>query len=203
MATSGPPTTWTNPDGLLVRFGGTEVVPGTVGSYEDHLGGGEVIEFRFDFGTDVTTGGQVIGTSSSGVGALADPNGAFFIPSTAILERVEVFVVKALVGGTSLSMGLIKSDYTTQVDATGLLAAEVTASYGTTGRRWIYTKSGGFLDGAPGTTSALQGTALGLPPGGATPVDAQPTVYTVGTFTSGRLQVRLTLAYSARDAILT
>ena len=203
MATSGPPTTWTERRWSSGALGATEVVPGTVGSYEDHLGGTEVIEFRFAFGSDVGFNGQVIGTASTGVGALADPNGAFFIPSTAVIERVVVFVEKAMVGGTSLSMGLIKSDYSTQVDATGLLAAEVTASFNTAGKTWTYTKSGGILDGTT-TTSALQGTSIGGPPGGAgTSVDAQPTVYTVGTYTAGIIAVRVHLGYYGRDAILT
>ena len=207
MATSGPPTTWTNSDGLLVRFGATEVVPGVVGSFEDAVAGKTVVEFKFDFGTDVATNGQVIGTSATGVGALADPNGAFFLPSTAILESMEIFVVKALVGGTSVSMGLLSSAYvraTGAGDDVGLLNAETQSHLGTTGRRWIYTVSGGYLDGAPGTTSGQQGTGLGSPPGGTSaPVDALPSVYTAGTFTSGRLLVRLFLSYSARDVILT
>lgn len=203
MATSGPPTTWTNADGLLVRFGATEVYPGTVGVYEDHLGGGEVIEARVGFGTDLATGGLAVGTASTGAGALLDPNGAFFIPSTATIERVVIFVEKALVAGTSVSMGLIKSDYTTQVDATGLLNAETQSHLGTLGRTWTYTVSGGLLDGAT-TASSQQGTTIGSPPGGAgASVDCQPTIYTVGTFTSGIMVVRIHLGYFARDAILT
>lgn len=207
MATSGPATTWVNKDGLLVRFGPTESVPGTVGSFEDHLGGQELFEARVDFGTDVATNGQIVGTATTGVGALLDPNGTFTIPNTAVIEKVEIFVVKALAGGTSLSMGLLNpSTFLTIAGGTthDLLNAETQTNLGTTGRRWIYTVSGGFLDGAPGTTSANGGSALGVPPGGAgSAVVAMPSVWTVGTFTAGRLQIRIYLSYSARDAVLT
>lgn len=206
MAT-GLATTWTNADGLLVRFGPTESVPGTVGSFEDHVGGQEVIEARVDFGTDVASNGQVVGTATTGVGALLDPNGAFIIPATAVVEKIEVFVVKALVGGTSVSSGSLdpKAFGTlTGGSTTDWLAAVTQSNLGTTGRRWIFTVSGGFLDGAPGTTNSTQGIGLGLPPGGVTaPLAAMPSIYTVGTFTAGRLQIRFFLSYSARDAVLT
>lgn len=207
MATSGPPTTWKNADGLFVRFGGTEVVPGIVGSYEDHLGGDEVLEARVYFGTSLPTSNPAyptIGTASTGSGALLDPNGAFFIPKTAFIKAVEITVVTALAGGTSVSMGLNNDDATyTAIDATGLLNAETQSHLGTAGRVWRYTVSGGFLDGAPGTTSAQQGTSVGGPPGGGSPVLALPTVYTVGTFTAGALDVRIILTYDAKLAILT
>lgn len=206
MAASGISTTWTNADGLLVRFGTTESAPGTTGSYEDAVGGNQVMEARVFFGTDVPTGGYTPGTSATGVNAMLDPNGGIFIPPTAIIERMEIFVVKALVAGTSVSMGLMKSDYATRVgsDDVGLLNAETQSNLGTTGRRWLYTISGGFLDGAPGTTSAHNGTALGSPPGGVTtPLNAIPTLYTSGTFTSGELSISIFLRYASRDAILT
>lgn len=208
MANSGPPAIWKNSDGLIVRNGPTEAVPGNVGSYEDHYGGGEIIEAFVDFGTDVVSNGLVVGTVATGViGALLDANGAFFIPKTATIEKMEIFVTKALVGGTTLNMGLLNSDFTRATgagDDVGLLNAETQSNLGTIGRRWIYSVSGGALDGAPGTTSTHQGTGLGLPPGGTSaPVDAYPSIYTTGTFTSGRLQIRIFLNYSARDAILT
>lgn len=199
--TSGISTTWKNSDGLIVRFGTTEGTASVGGTYEDSVGGLQVLEFN---GLDLTT----LGTSSSGIGSLAGPgNGTgsgLFIPSTAVIEKVEIFVVKAATVGTSLSMGLIKSDVTTQVDATGILNAETQSHLGTLGRRWIYTVSGGFLDGAPATTSAQQGTSLGSIPGGAgSGVDCYVTAYTVGTFSAGVIDVRIFLSYNARDAILT
>lgn len=195
MATSGVSTTWLNADGLLVRFGTTESVMGTAGEYEDHVGGTEVFELRLDL--------TKLGTSSTGVGSFADPNGTVKIPSTAVIEKVEIFVEVAAVGGTSVSMGLLKDDgvYSTNADATGLLNAETLSHLGTLGRRWIYTVSGGFLDGAPGTTSAQQGTTVGAAP--ATDGVTIPTAYTVGTFTAGLITVRLFVNYFARDAVLT
>lgn len=206
MATSGPSTVWTNSDGLLIRFGTTEAIPGTVGEYEDHLGGVEILEARVDFGTDRGTNSQLIGTSATGVGALLDPNGTVFIPKTATIESLEIFVVKAMVGGTALYMGLLNSDYTRATGAGGdvsILNGATASELGTLGRRWRYTVSGGFLDGAPGTTTSTQGTELGAPPGGVSaPVDAYPSIYTTGTFTSGKLQIRINLSYSNRDAEL-
>lgn len=208
--TSGIPTTWVNSDGLLVRYGPTESTSGTGGAYEDHEGGTEIFEFRLILAN--------LGSAATGTGALADPNGTIMFPATGVLEKVELFVEVAAAGSSAtLSMGFLNAstggsagtmgtptgtftNQTTDSSGNGILNAETQSHLGTLGRRWIYTVSGGFLDGAPGTTSSQQGTLLGAVP--AYDVLMPTAYYSTAAFTAGIIAVRLYVNFYARDAIL-
>lgn len=101
--------TWTNNDGLYIKYGQTEVTPsigGTVVSY------GEVQKIEFDL--DLTTLTDTAAVLMDNV----------VIPDNSIITKVTVFVTEVTAGTNSnLNLGLHQLDRTTAVDADGLLAA--------------------------------------------------------------------------------
>lgn len=102
--------TWTNSDGLHIRFNGDEAAMKKAGSYGHYDAGRQVVEIQFD-GTDVTaTGTETI---------LSD---GFRIPAGAHLEKAEFEVQDVFTSGGSatLSFGLIDEDRSTAFDADGI-----------------------------------------------------------------------------------
>lgn len=187
MALSGPPTTWLNADGLLVKFGPTESVPAIVGSLESRVGGTEIVEVRLDLTTLSTSTTSILDHS-------------FFIPSTAAIEKVEIEMITAATSGgaATFRLGAIKSDETTAIDATAFVNDIALASINAAGKLVTLTS---------GVTAA--GTSIGGPLGTAirttTPAVDGLLTAKAGTavYTAGLANIRIWLSYQSIDAILT
>src|ERR1700744_5692767 len=93
---------WFNNDGLYIQYGTQKAVPETGGDYMSY-GANRLIEVRIDL-TKLTSTAAV---QSNTTFFPAPPAGQLFI------EKVEVEVETASVGGTSFSAGLIQTDRAT------------------------------------------------------------------------------------------
>lgn len=152
---------WTNSDGLAVRFGATEGTVSVAGQYEDTIGGVNVTEVYITLTGLTATAGETI---------LADN---VMIPAGARIKAVEIINKTAATSGGSavLNVGLVKQDRTTAIDADGLVAAQALTSHDTAGERTYLT---------PGVTAAgaLIGTTLTDP--GLLVADYDTAAYTAG-----------------------
>ena len=103
-------TTWSNNDGLLVKFGTAEATPGE-GGHPLQYGPLMVAEVQFT-GTDIGSTATLIDRHT-------------IIPSGARIEKVEVVAETAFTSGGSatLDVGLVDQDETTEIDDDGLVAA--------------------------------------------------------------------------------
>jgi len=102
--------TWTNDDGLHIKYGtteGTSTHPG--GQYGGTVGGEHVAEVVIDL-TLLTETETIL-------------NDVVFIPNNAWITKVEVQCIEAAATGTAIDVGLIDQDRSTEVDYDGLLAA--------------------------------------------------------------------------------
>lgn len=102
--------TWFNGDGLLVKLGTVEATPG-IGGEEEVRGKQRV--------TEVKVTASTIAASST----IMEEN--VYIPKGARIEVVEVVGETACTaaGAATLDVGLIRSDRTTVISATGIVAA--------------------------------------------------------------------------------
>lgn len=159
-------TIWYNKDGLAVKMPADESKTGTTGEYST-LGAFREVEMTLD-----------LTTLSTSVTTIVD-EGNVTIPSGAQLEEVRIDVVTAAVGSTAtFSVGLIRSDYTTVLDATGLvnaLAVTAVASAGT-----VVTLNKG------GTTG--YGTSLGVVTANQLTITA---VAGTATFSAGKVKIKV------------
>lgn len=145
---------WTNDDGLTLKYGTTQVEVTKTGEYR-HDGPTRVLEIEFDH-ADIDSSNKIMSYGQR-------------VPQGARIEKVETYVYEAFAGGTSVDVGLIKTDKSTELDYDGFVDAEVTANL----------TLGANVAGA----GALVGTALteaGL-----------VTVNFTGTFTAGKAKVRV------------
>ena len=102
--------TWTNGDGLYLKFGTNEGTAGRGGEVVNY-GGTHIIEFELDL-TVLATATQTI---------LSD---TVVIPNGALLEKVIITVEEVSAGANAnLDLGLVDQDRTTEIDFNGLLAA--------------------------------------------------------------------------------
>lgn len=103
-------STWSNDDGLLVKFGTTEGEAGKGGQYST-LGPLRVAEVEIN-GTDITASEAVVDRHT-------------IIPNGSKIEKVEVVAETAFTSGgaATLDVGLIDQDETTAIDDDGLVAA--------------------------------------------------------------------------------
>lgn len=157
-------STWTNNDGLYIKYGTTEGVSGRGGEFD--FDGEHLTEFTLNL-TDVpaVSAPLVVGETSS-------------IPKGAILTKAEVFVLTASVGtNANLDLGYVDQDRTTEIDFNGILAA-----------------SDDWHTGAAGTTTTFvlgsteAGVLLGKPVANTALISAN---YDTAAFTDGRLRIRL------------
>lgn len=102
--------TWTNDDGLIVKFGTEQGTAGKGGSPVSY-GNVSVLEF------------QVTATTIGSSAAVVDNH--LVIPSGAVIHKVEVIAETACTSGDSatLDVGLIRLDRSTELDYNGLVAA--------------------------------------------------------------------------------
>ena len=146
--------TWLNDDGLTIKYGTTQVDSVKTGEYR-HDGPTRVWEIEFDT-ADVTSSNQIMSYNQ-------------LIPSGSLIEKVDILVYEAFAGGTSVDVGLVRDDTTTELDYDGFVDAEVTANL----------TLGATVSGA----GALVNTKLTQ--------DGLPTVNLTGTFTAGKAKVRV------------
>lgn len=125
------------------------------------LGDARMAEFTIDLTTLTTT--PVIQSQTTFIGA------AVFI------EQVDIDVEVAAVGGTSVSVGLMSTDRSTVTSNTGFVNAIVTASL-TQGAKISLTGGSTGAGGYIGTTTPSMGYLTSL---------------AAGTFSAGRIKVRI------------
>jgi hypothetical protein len=162
---------WTNSDGLLVRFDHEKIVRTTGGEFPGAGSLREVV-FKVDV-ADLTT-----------TPTLIEGEGIIF-PRNSRVEEVEVVAETAAATITSVSFGLKRLDRSTELDHDGLVAALVVASINAAGEKNTLT---------PGSTSAgaLIGTTLAYP--------GLPVAYIAGSTGTGVLVVRAKLYVPGEDA---
>lgn len=161
--------TWLNSDGLAIKTGVTEATQNQGGTFHaTGLDGSKIVEVEIDLTT--------IGTSNT---LLADN---VIIPKGSQIIEVKTIAEVAAVGGTSVTVGLLKLDRSTVISATGILAAAPIAQFDAVGETAIYSVSAVLPTAATGI-GALVGTVTtdaGLLYG-----------LRVGTFSAGRLVVQI------------
>lgn len=155
--------TWKNNDGLLVFFAG-ELRQFEGGEYPG-AGANRTIEIEVD-AASLTTSAVSFG----------DP--WVILPRNSVIESVEVISETALVGGTSVSVGLVRLDGTTPISTTGLVSALPIANLNVDGEKNV-------LTAGVANAGSLVGTETAYP--------AYLTALAAGTFSAGRLVVRVNL----------
>lgn len=154
--------TWTNNDGLYIKYGQTEVTPSIGGAIKsDDV---QKIQFDLDLTTLTTTRAVLMDN--------------VVIPDNSIITKVTVLVTEATAGTNSnLNLGLVKLDRTTEIDEDGLVAA---------GDGWHAAAIGTIEEYVQGSTEhgAVLGTIITDP---ALIVG----YYDTGAFTDGTLKVTI------------
>ena len=148
-------TVYVNNDGLSWRFGPGQADSKDSGHFRTN-GSTQEVELEFDY-TDLTASANTILSHGQR------------LPKGARIESAEIFVTTAFAGGTTVDVGLIKSDFTTELDYNGFDAAVATAAL----------TAGASITG----DGALIGTVL-----------SENGVFTVGaagTYTAGAAKVRI------------
>lgn len=155
--------TWLNKDGLTVFFAG-ELRQFEGGEYPG-AGANRTIEVEIN-AAELTTS------------AVSKGAPWIIVPRNSVIEAVEVISETALVGGTSVSVGLVRLDGTTAISTTGLVSALPIANLNVDGEKNVLTA---------GVTNA--GSLVGAE----TAYPAYITALAAGTFSAGRLLVRVRL----------
>lgn len=147
---------WLNDDGLYIKYGRSE------GISQDN---GGVVAGSFA-GEQVATVGLDLTALTATETILND---VVTLPKDAMITKVVVHVVEAATGGTSVEMGMIAADRSTEIDYDGLLASVLLADINVVGETNTYTEAGliGTILAAKGYLSASA----------------------TGTFTAGKLRV--------------
>lgn len=155
---------WMNTDGLYVQYGTQKAIPTTAG---DYLSYGETrdIEFTVNLGSAPysTAGTYIVGNTT-------------FLGTNIFIESVNYDVETAAAGGTSVSIGTMRSDRVTGVSATNLSAAVAT---GTLTAGASATVNTGGIVGTTVTTTQFPDNF------------AYITATTIGTFTGGVVKFRV------------
>ncbi len=107
--------TWTNNDGLLIKFNAEEAKE-RLGGQVVTAGNRQTLEF-------VVTAADFDAANNT---IVAD---SVFLPSNAFIEEAEIYVETAFAGATAtLDVGLVRKDRTTEVDFDGIDAAVAVAA---------------------------------------------------------------------------
>jgi hypothetical protein len=163
--------TWTNSDGLHVKFGTSEAVSTHAGgTYADPVSGLTITEV------------DILLASLTQTETIL--NDVVWIPANAHIVYVDCLCVVAGATGTAIDVGLIDQDRSTEIDYNGLLAASPAANYSAAGEYNRFYSTHTQIAGLTGT-GALIGTELtntGY-------VSASMTDATA--FTAGKLRVRI------------
>lgn len=125
MALAARPTnTWLNADGLLVKYGTQEGIPGKVGEYQDtHLGDAVVnVEIDYSLFTGITATQAVI------------VDYGCKLPAGAIIDAIRITTDKAFATNpTSIDVGLVREDMTSTYDEDGLIDGLLLATFDSVG----------------------------------------------------------------------
>lgn len=160
---------WMNNDGLYVQYGTTKAVPTTAG---DYLSYGETreIELTVTLANTAAAATTILGNTT-------------LFPSNVFVEQVEMDVEVAAAGGTSFSIGTMRSDRTTVgtggTAAGSFITGEVLATVTPAGKKVIYTAGTSAAGTAIGTTTSY------------TDGFSYITLTNVGTFTNGVMKIRI------------
>lgn len=154
---------WNNNDGLTVFFAG-ELRQFDGGEYPG-AGANRTIEIEVDLASLTTT---------------PTPFGEpwVIIPRNSVIEQIEILAETAAVGGTNVDIGLVRLDGTTEIDYDGLVVDLLTANINVQGEKTIVTAGATFAGALVGTETAYPGHL---------------TLNAAGTYTSGKLVVRVKL----------
>lgn len=173
--------------GQFLQFGTDKAFPELWGEYVMY-GPNRIIEGTLDL---VGTGYPAGSVSTTAATPTIVSNTSFFLggPQSSgtgttgqiFIEKIEVSAEIATASGTSWNLGLIKSDRLTIPSGygTGLIAAEVAATFATAGNLVTY------FTGVS-KTGSLVGTGPAIATG-----PYYLTAFTTGTFTTGQLKVRI------------
>lgn len=166
--------TWTNSDGLFIKFGDAEKNKTFGGSYCTY-GPQHITEMRIDL-TDLTSSAAIYPVNTVGVE----------LPSGAFIESVESYaeVLATSGGAATFDFGLIRLDRTTELDYNGLLAAVPLAQMNEAGEKNIFLGAGDTLPSGLTGQGALIGTALAN-------AGILTANYNTAAFTAGKLIVRV------------
>lgn len=148
--------TWTNADGLVIKFGKEGGVSNKGGHYST-LGPLQVSEIKLDY-TDI------LSATSTVVGGTSGPLG-IALPRGARIEEVEVVVETAFtssgtIGSSTLVLGLARLDRTTELDFDGITTASLTgtaAGLATVGTKTVIRKGSTGVGALIGTNLANAG----------------------------------------------
>ncbi len=150
---------WTNNDGLYIKFG---VEEGQVGKGGTYLVDGplQVTEFKFDY-TDCVLASAILGTKDGPTGVTAGAAGILF-PRGVRIEQVEVvaetaFTSSGTIGSATLDIGLIRNDRSTAYDDDGFVAALAFSALDSVGEKNVITKGSTGAGAFIGTTLANSG----------------------------------------------
>lgn len=160
---------WTNADGLTVFFAG-ELREYQGGEYPG-AGANRTIEIEVDALALTTT-----------PTAFGEP--WIIVPRNSVIESVEVISETALASGTSIDIGLIRLDNTTELDYDGLVDGLVIANLNVNGEKNVITAGATYSGILLGTETAYPGYL---------------TVTETGDFTAGRLVIRVNLYVKDAD----
>ena len=156
--------TWLNQDGLVVQFGAREAQAGRVGEYRS-VGPQRFVEFNVDL---------VSLTSTATIQSFNT-----MLPRNARIERVEVIAQTAATSGgaATLSVGLVRTDTTTNVSDTALVNALALTAIDAAG------ETSNLIVGATGAGGSI-GTSLAN--------NAYITArWNTAAFTAGQLRIRI------------
>lgn len=154
---------WTNADGLTYFFAGE--LREYQGGELPAAGANRTIEIEV-VAADLTTTAQAFGEPW------------IIIPRNSVIESVEVISETALVGGTSIDIGLMRLDGTTELDYDGLVNDLPIANLNVTGEKNVITAGVTYAGALVGTETAYPGYL---------------TVLETGTFSAGHLVIRVNL----------
>lgn len=162
---------WLNKDGLFIQFGTDKTTNEAAGEFASPGNPNRIVECRIDLTTLTSTAA----IQSNTLIFPAPPAGQMFI------ERVELTMETASVGGTSFSCGLIQMDRATIPSnySTAFINALVNASTNTVGD---------YISFTTGTASA--GGLIGTSPANATG-PYYITALSSGTYSAGVARVRI------------
>lgn len=155
--------TWTNSDGLYVKFAKEEGISGRGGAYSTENDGSTIITFTINY-TDALSATYTILGAASGVDA-----GSYgvVIPKGLRIEEVKVlaesaFTSSGTIGSSTFSVGLKKtSDRSTELDHDGLLTASfVGSAIDAAGERSLVTVGSTGAGALIGTTLSENGVIV-------------------------------------------
>ncbi len=110
---------WTNNDGLFIKYGAEEVAVARGGEYAEGLAGDVVYEFSVNYTDALSATAGILGDAGSETGSFG-----VMIPKGLRIKEVEVvthtaFTSSGTIGSASLVMGLIREDRSTTYDVDG------------------------------------------------------------------------------------